>query len=53
MLSRPLLTKRSPKKNWAELITHSQKSGVAHFACEDDKHCLLLIRELDEFFAIK
>lgn len=26
--------------------THSQKSGVAHFACEDDKHCLLLIREL-------
>lgn len=27
-------------------ITHSQKSGVAHFACEEDKHCLLLIREL-------
>lgn len=26
--------------------THSQKSGVAHFACEDDKHTLLLIREL-------
>lgn len=26
--------------------THSQKSGVAHFACEDDKHCLLMIREL-------
>lgn len=29
--------------------THSQKSGVAHFACEDDKHCLLLIRELFGF----
>lgn len=26
--------------------THSQKSGVAHFACEDDKHTLLMIREL-------
>ncbi len=25
---------------------HSQKSGVAHFAADDDKHCLLLIREL-------
>lgn len=30
-------------------ITHSQKSGVAHFACEDDKHTLLLIRELLSF----
>ncbi len=29
--------------------THSQKSGVAHFACEDDKHTLLLIRELLSF----
>jgi len=29
--------------------THSQKSGVAHFACEEDKHCLLLIRELMGF----
>lgn len=29
--------------------THSAKSGVAHFACEDDKHCLLLIRELLSF----
>lgn len=27
-------------------VTHSQKSGVAHFACEDDKHTLLMIREL-------
>jgi propionyl-CoA carboxylase beta chain len=30
-------------------ITHSSKSGVAHFACEDDKHTLLLIRELLSF----
>lgn len=29
--------------------THSAKSGVAHFACENDKHCLLLIRELLNF----
>ncbi len=27
-------------------LTHSAKSGVAHFACEDDKHTLLMIREL-------
>lgn len=25
---------------------HAQKSGVTHFACEDDKNCLLMIREL-------
>ena len=30
-------------------VTHSQKSGVSHFACEDDKHCLLMIRELLSF----
>ncbi len=29
--------------------THNTKSGVAHFACEDDKHCLLMIRELLNF----
>ena len=29
--------------------THAQKSGVAHFAAEDDRHCLLLIRELLNF----
>ncbi|MFK8137442.1 MAG: acyl-CoA carboxylase subunit beta [Bdellovibrionales bacterium] len=29
--------------------THSQTSGVAHFAAEDDKHCLLMIRELLNF----
>lgn len=29
--------------------THSSKSGVAHFATEDDKHCLLMVRELLSF----
>ncbi len=29
--------------------THNQKSGVAHFAADDDKHCLLMIRELLNF----
>lgn len=29
--------------------THNTKSGVAHFACEDDKHTLLMIRELLNF----
>ncbi len=30
-------------------ITHNQKSGVAHFAAEDDEHCLRLTRELFSF----
>ncbi len=29
--------------------THTQKSGVAHFSTEDDKNCLLMIRELLNF----
>lgn len=29
--------------------THASKSGVSHFATNDDKHCLLLIRELLNF----
>lgn len=29
--------------------THSQKSGVAHFATDNDKQCLLMIRELLSF----
>jgi propionyl-CoA carboxylase beta chain len=37
------------KEELGGAITHSQKSGVAHFACESDKHCLLLIRELMGF----
>ena len=30
-------------------MTHNQKSGVAHFAAEDDEHCLRLTRELLSF----
>jgi propionyl-CoA carboxylase beta chain len=30
-------------------LTHNQKSGVAHFAADDDRHCLLMIRELLNF----
>ncbi len=29
--------------------THNQKSGVAHFSADDDKTCLLMIRELINF----
>ncbi len=29
--------------------THAEKSGVAHFITDDDKQCLLLIRELMNF----
>lgn len=37
------------KEDLGGATTHSQKSGVAHFATEDDKHCLLLIREMLSF----
>ena len=37
------------KEDLGGAITHSQKSGVAHFPCEDDKHALLMIRELMGF----
>lgn len=37
------------KEDLGGAITHSQKSGVAHFAADDDKHCLLMIRELLNF----
>src|SRR5688500_5398784 len=30
-------------------MTHNEKSGVAHFAAEDDRDCILLIRELLSF----
>ncbi len=30
-------------------LTHNSKSGVAHFAAEDDQHCLRLARELLSF----
>jgi propionyl-CoA carboxylase beta chain len=37
------------KEDLGGAVTHSQKSGVAHFAADDDKHCLLMIRELLNF----
>lgn len=37
------------KEDLGGATTHSAKSGVAHFAAEDDKHCLLLIREMMNF----
>ncbi len=37
------------KEELGGALTHSQKSGVAHFATEDDKNCLLMIRELLSF----
>ncbi len=37
------------KEELGGALTHNQKSGVAHFAAENDKHCLLLIRELLSF----
>ncbi len=37
------------KEELGGATTHAQKSGVAHFTAKDDKHCLLLIRELMNF----
>src|SRR5271167_4794491 len=37
------------KEDLGGAATHASKSGVAHFAAEDDRHCLLLIRELLNF----
>ncbi|HEX4924306.1 MAG TPA: acyl-CoA carboxylase subunit beta [Bdellovibrionales bacterium] len=37
------------KEELGGAITHAQKSGVAHFVAEEDKHCLLMIRELLNF----
>lgn len=37
------------KEELGGALTHAQKSGVAHFACEDDRECLLMIRELLNF----
>ena len=31
-------------------VTHTEKSGVAHFSCQDDKQCLMMIRTLLGFF---
>ena len=37
------------KEELGGAVTHSKKSGVAHFATDDDKNCLLMIRELLNF----
>jgi propionyl-CoA carboxylase beta chain len=37
------------KEDLGGALTHAQKSGVAHFATEDDRNCLLMIRELLNF----
>jgi propionyl-CoA carboxylase beta chain len=34
------------KEELGGAITHNARSGVAHFAAEDDRHCLALVREL-------
>jgi propionyl-CoA carboxylase beta chain len=37
------------KEELGGAFTHAKKSGVAHFASEDDRECLLMIRELLNF----
>jgi propionyl-CoA carboxylase beta chain len=37
------------KEELGGAMTHNEKSGVAHFAVDDDRQCLLLIRELLSF----
>ena len=37
------------KEDLGGSTTHNTKSGVAHFSTDDDRHCLLMIRELLNF----
>ena len=37
------------KEELGGAMTHNERSGVAHFAVEDDRECLLLVRELLSF----
>ena len=37
------------KEELGGAMTHNEKSGVAHFAAENDQQCILLIRELLSF----
>ena len=37
------------KEELGGAMTHNERSGVAHFAVDDDQECLLLIRELLSF----
>ncbi|MBI4040809.1 MAG: methylmalonyl-CoA carboxyltransferase [Deltaproteobacteria bacterium] len=37
------------KEKLGGALSHSTKSGVAHMACDDERHCLQMIRELLSF----
>src|SRR5204862_7715555 len=37
------------KEELGGAMTHNERSGVAHFAVEDDRACLSLIRDLGRF----
>ncbi len=37
------------KEELGGALTHTEKSGVAHFSCTDDKQCLMMIRTLLSF----
>ncbi len=37
------------KEDLGGAMTHNEKSGVAHFAVDNDRECILLIRELLQF----
>src|SRR6266540_820049 len=40
------------KEELGGAMTHNEKSGVAHFAVENDQECILLIRELLSFLPV-
>ena len=40
------------KEELGGAMTHNAKSGCAHFACQDDQECLLMIRELLSFLPL-
>ena len=40
------------KEDLGGAMTHNARSGCAHFACEDDEACLLLIREMMAFLPL-
>jgi propionyl-CoA carboxylase beta chain len=46
---RTVTHERVTKEELGGAMTHNEKSGVAHFAVESDRECLLLIRELLSF----
>jgi propionyl-CoA carboxylase beta chain len=40
------------KEDLGGAMTHNAKSGCAHFACNDDEECLLMIREMMSFLPL-